>query len=75
MTTLHLLMTPNAIEQARDSIQADDVVVTFDQPQPIDLVCGAQFLAYLTDPLDHPLALSAEQLAEKIDKAERIETW
>lgn len=75
MSTLHLLMTPQAIDQARDSIQADDIVVTFDQPQPIDLVCQAQYLAYLTDPIDHPLALDSDRIAELIEQAERVETW
>ena len=75
MSTLHLLMSPDAIEQARASIQPEDVVITFDQPQPIDLLCDGQFLAYLTQPFDHPLALNATQLAQKIENAERVETW
>ncbi len=75
MSTLHLLMTPGAIEQARASIHPEDQVVTFDQPQPIDLVCAGQFLAYLTDPIDHPLAIHADRLADMIAAASRVETW
>lgn len=75
MSTLHLLMTPGAVDDARDSIQPDDTVITFDQPQAIDLICGAQYLAYLVDPIDHPLAIDGDRLAELIEQAERVETW
>lgn len=75
MKTLHLLMTPGAIDEARDSIGPEDTVVTFDQPQAIDLECAGQYLAYLTEPLDHPLAVDADQLASMMSKAERVETW
>ena len=77
MSTLHLIMTPGGLAQALHSIQADDNVILFDQ-EPCSLNCAQVWTSYLTQPdldSDSDAELNADQVAEQIAHAPRIETW
>ena len=77
MSTLHLIMTPGGLAQALHSIQSDDNVILFDQ-EPCSLNCAQVWTSYLTQPdldSDSDIELNADQVAEQIAHAPRIETW
>ena len=77
MRTLHLIMTPAGLDQAIPSIQADDNVILFDQ-EPYTLNCAKVWTSHLTQPelaSDSDADLNADQVAEQIAQASRIETW
>ena len=77
MSTLHLIMTPAGLDQAIPSIQAEDNVILFDQ-EPYNLNCVNVWTSYLTQPelaSNSDADLNADQVAEKIAQAGRIETW
>ena len=77
MSTLHLIMTPAGLDQALHSIQAEDNVILFDH-ELCSLNCAQVWTSYLTQPglaSDSEADLNADQVAEKIAKAGRIETW
>ena len=77
MSTLHLIMTPAGLAQALHSIQAEDNVILFDQ-EPCSIHCSNAWTSHLTQPeleSDSDTDLNADQVAEKIAQADRIETW
>ena len=77
MSTLHLIMTPGALAQALQSIQTEDNVILFDQ-KPCSIHCSNVWTSYLTQPeleSNSDTDLNADQVAEKIAQADRIETW
>ena len=77
MSTLHLIMTPAGLAQAIQSIQAEDNVILFDQ-ESCTLNCAQVWTSHLTQPeleSDSDTDLNADQVAEKIAQAYRIETW
>ena len=77
MNTLHLIMTTDGLTQALHSIQADDNVILFDQ-EPCSLNCAQVWTSYLTQTgleSNSDADLNADQVAEKITQADRIETW
>ena len=77
MSTLHLIMTPGGLAQALQSIQTEDNVILFDQ-EPCSIQCSNVWTSYLTQPeleSNSDTDLNADQVAEKIAQAARIETW
>ena len=77
MSTLHLIMTPGGLAQALQSIQTEDNVILFDQ-EPCNLNCAQVWTSHLTQPgleSNSDTDLNADQVAEKIAQADRIETW
>lgn len=77
MSTLHLIMTPAGLDQAISSIQAEDCVILFDQAA-CNIHCAQVWTSYLTQldlKSDSLSDLNADQVAEQIAHAQRIETW
>ena len=77
MSTLHLIMTPAGLDQALHSIRAQDNVILFDH-ELCSLNCAQVWTSYLTQPelaSDSDTDLNADQVAEQIAQASRIETW
>ncbi|MGD2006190.1 MAG: hypothetical protein PVJ90_03025 [Pseudomonadales bacterium] len=77
MSTLHLIMTPEGLTQAIPNIQAEDNVILFDQ-EPCSINCSNAWTSYLTQPglaSNSDGDLNADQVAEKIVQADRIESW
>ena len=81
MSTLHLIMTHAGLAQAIHSIQAEDKVILFDH-EPCTLNCAQVWTSHLTQPelesdsdAYSDTDLNADQVAEKIAQAYRIETW
>ena len=77
MSTLHLIMTPDGLAQALQNIQTEDNVILFDQ-EPCKINCSNVWTSYLTQPgleSDSDIELNADQVAEQIAHAPRIETW
>ena len=77
MSTLHLIMTPAGLDQAIPSVQAQDNVILFDQ-ESCNLTCAKVWTSHLTQPelaSDSDADLNADQVAEIIVQADRVETW